>query len=174
MLAQGSDGEVLLKVLDKIEALGTTKFTNEQVNVMIAKYPKAAECDTAIKSALLNWTTGTANNIVRHSVNNGFDAWRKLYNTYVPLAQDLQNILICELMSIKPVAGNDIDSLFNEIERITDLYVKAGPADDLSDKWMRAAVLKNLPEKISTALAIDLEKGNASRRDAAYHKHLLT
>ena len=61
-------------------------------------------------------------------------------------------------MSIKAVFENDIDLFFNEIERITYLYVKPGFADDLSEKWIRAAILKHLFENISTALAIDLKK----------------
>ena len=100
---------MLFRILDKTEALGSTKLINEQLNNMIARYLKTAEYDIAVKSALLNWITGTANSTVRHSVNNGFDAWRKLYNRYEPLAQDLQNIFICEFMSIKPVAENDIE-----------------------------------------------------------------
>ena len=159
-LAQGSDGELLLKILDGVEALGPTKFTNSDLHTMITRYPKIKEFDTAIKSALLNWPTGTANNIIRHNVNNGLDAWRKLYNSYVPLAQDLQNILICELMPLKPMAENDIDSPFNEVERVTDLYVNAG-SDELSHKWIKDAILKNLPEKISTALAIELKKATS-------------
>ena len=70
---------------------------------MVIKYPKAAQFDAAIKSTLLNWTTGVVNNQVRYGVCNGFDAWRKLYNRYVPLADDLQNIFIQELMAIKPL-----------------------------------------------------------------------
>ena len=37
-----------------------------------------------------------------------------------------------------------IDSLFDEVARIRDLYTKAGPADDLSDRWIKSAVLRNL------------------------------
>ena len=92
IFAQGSDGALLLKILDKIEALGNTKFTNERLNKIINKYPKVAEYETAITAALLNWTTGVANSQVKYGVCNGLDAWRKLYNRYVPLADDLQNI----------------------------------------------------------------------------------
>ena len=49
----------------------------------------------------------------------GLDAWRKLYYRYVPLAVDLQNILVRELMSLKPVSEQEVDNLFAEIERIT-------------------------------------------------------
>ena len=80
--------------------------------------------------------------MVKYSVNNGFDAWRKLYHRYVPMAEDLQNILIQELMCLKSVGENEVDSLFNEIERITGLYVKTGTTDELPEKWIRAAIMK--------------------------------
>ena len=123
-MAQVQDGEMLLQVLDKIEKLGDNKYTNEQLNELVKVYPKAIELEIAIKTAFFNWTSGIANNLVRYGVYNGFDALRKLYNKYVPLAEDLQNILNQELMALKPVNENEFDSLFNEIERITDLYAK--------------------------------------------------
>ena len=61
MLAQGSDGEVLLRIFDKIEALGINTYTDEQLQVMTANYPQAAEYDTAIEFASLCWTTGGSN-----------------------------------------------------------------------------------------------------------------
>ena len=73
-LAQGSDGELLLKILDGVEALGHTTLTNSDLHIMITRYPKIKEFDTAIKSALLNCTIGTANSIIKHSVNNWLDA----------------------------------------------------------------------------------------------------
>ena len=99
-----------------------------------------------------------ANNSIKYIVCNGFDAWRKLYHRYVPLAEDLQNISIQELMCLKPVGEGDVDTLFNEVERITDLYIKTGPTDVLPDKLTLAAIMKNLPEKIVTGLSIELRK----------------
>ena len=61
-------------------------------------------------------------------------------------------------MCLKPVGEGDIDTLFNEVERITDLDVNTGPTDVLSDKWIRAVIMKNLPEKIVTGLSIELRK----------------
>ena len=121
-------------------------------------YPKVAEFETAIKAALLNWTSGVVNNMIKYGVLNGFDVWRTLHHKYVLLAEDLQNILNQELMAFKHVSENEIDTLFNEIDRITDFYVKAGFAGELSDKWIRAAILKNIPEKKAIALALGLRK----------------
>ena len=156
ILAQGSDGEVLLKLLDEVEARGANQYDNIMLQVLISKCPMAAELDTAIKAALLNWTIGVANNMIKYSVHNGFDAWRKLYHRYVPLVEDSQNILIQELMCLKPVGEGEIDAVFNVIERITDFYVKTGPTDNLSERWIRAAIMKNLPEKIVTSPSIEL------------------
>ena len=64
ILAQGSDGEMLLKMLDKVETMGTDKYTNEQLREFISVYPKAAEFDIAIRSALLIWISGVANSVV--------------------------------------------------------------------------------------------------------------
>ena len=95
-----------------------------------------------------------------HNVSNGLDAWRKLYHRYIPLASDLQDILIRELYDIKPVSESDIDSLFDEVARIRDLYIKAGPSDDLSERWIKSAILRNLPKDLVKNLAFELKKAN--------------
>ena len=118
---QGQDGEVLLHVLGKIEKLGVNKYTNEQLNELVKIYLEAIEVEIAITTALLNWTSGIANNMVRYGVCNGFDVWRKFCIKYVPFAEDLQNILIQEFMPLKFVNDNEFDAFFNEIERITYL-----------------------------------------------------
>ena len=72
--------------------------------------PKIYEYDRAIKAALLNWTSGIVNNMIKFNVEGAFDAWRELYNRYIPLAEDMQNIFIRELMSLKQVIENNIDA----------------------------------------------------------------
>ena len=121
ILAQGSDGKILLKILDKIEALGDAKFDNDRLQKIARTYPIIVEFDAAITAALLNWITGVANSQIKYGVCNGLDAWRKFYNRYVPLDDDLQNIVIQELMWIKQVTQAYIDTLFNEIDRIFEL-----------------------------------------------------
>ena len=67
----------------------------------------------------------------------GVDAWRKLYNRYVPMAEDLQNIFIRELMALKPVNDANVDDFFQEVERIRELYARAGSQDGgLLEKWV--------------------------------------
>ena len=112
ILVQSSDGEMLLQIFDKIEALGATKHINEQLRMMIDKYPKETKFDTTVKSALLNWTAGIINNVVECGVHKGSNAWRKLCHRYVPFAKDLQNKFIQELMALNPISENEADSVF--------------------------------------------------------------
>ena len=159
ILAQGAEGDTLLIILDKVEKMGANTFTNELFTELKTKYPKADEWNRAIMAALLNWTSGIAKGLVQHNVANGLDAWRKLYHRYIPLAADLQDILIRELYELKPVNESEIDSLFDEVARIKDLYIKAGPSDDLSERWIKSVVLRNLFKELATNLAFEFKKG---------------
>ena len=127
----GQDGEELFIILDEMEQFGNTKVEKIRLNNLSEECPKVYEYDRAIKAALLNWTSGVAQGLVKHRVEGGMDAWRKLYHKYMPLADDLQSILIRQLMSIKPVTENDMDLLFEGIERIRDLYIKVGSNDKI-------------------------------------------
>ena len=56
-----------------------------------------------------------------------------------------------ELMMLKPVADQEIDSLFIEIQRLTEWYIKAdGQGEAMNAKWVRAAFIKNLPKEHHT------------------------
>ena len=131
----GQDGDELATILDEVEKLGNTKVDKLRIAKLAEEFPKVYEYDRAIKSALLNWTAGVAQGLVKHGLEGGLDAWRKLYHKYMPLADDLQNILIRQLMSLKQVAENDMDLLLEEIERIRELYIKVGSNDEpISEK----------------------------------------
>ena len=60
--------------------------------------PRACEYNDAIQIVLETCTTDVAESVVLYGVHNGFDAWRKLCNHHVPLAEDLQQISIQELL----------------------------------------------------------------------------
>lgn len=110
----------------------------------------------------MNWIGGIAKGLVKHGVDNGLDAWRKLYHKYVLLAGDLQNLSIQESMSLKTATEREIDKLFNDVECIRDSYIKAGTdTEDLSERWIRAAVLRNLPDPILKIHAVDLKKAES-------------
>ena len=96
--------------------------------------------------------------MVEYGIENGFDAWRRLYHHYLPLAEDLQQILVQELYALSPVSEPDIDVLFNQIERITEIYAKVGEVSDaISEKWIKAAMLRNLPEYTTKGLALQFK-----------------
>ena len=73
-----------------------------------------------------HFTTDIAEGMIRYGVHNGFDAWRRLFHHYVPMADDLQQILIQELYDLKPVAENDVDKFVNEVQRISEWYIRPG------------------------------------------------
>ena len=106
--------------------------------------------------------------MVEHGCDNGLDAWRRLYNRYIPAAEDVQNLPMEELMMLKQIAEQEIDNLFIEIERLTEWYIKAdGQGEAMNAKWVRAALIKNLPKSITRHLAIPLRQ--AQTIDAVYN-----
>ena len=152
---QGEDGELLLELLIEIEKWGGNTFHNEQVKELSRQCLKAAEYNRAIMSALLNYIAGVAKGMVEYGGENGFDAWRRFYNHCRPFAEDLQQILTQELYTPSPVIDNNIDNLFNQEERITELYTKTGRPDDaISEQWIKVAVLRNLPKQVTKDLAM--------------------
>ena len=160
-LAQGVDGEELLHILDKVEKMGGNTFTNELLKDLITVKPKAEEFNKAVNAALLSWTSGIAQGLVQHNVANGLDAWMKIYHRYIPLASDLQDILIRELYDLKLVTEGEIDSFFDDVARINEFCIKAGPSDDLSDRRIKSAVLRNLPTELVKHMAFELKKADS-------------
>ena len=147
-----------MDILTELEKCGGETFSNAQLKELVRQCPKAAEFNRAILSLLLNYTEGIAKGMVEYGVDNGFDAWRRLYHHYLPLADDLQQILIQELCGLQPVTEGNIEASFNQVERITELYTGAGKADDaISEKWIKAAVLRDLPKQVTRDLALQLK-----------------
>ena len=140
--AQGPKGVVLLTILDEVEKYGDEPFDNDRLLALIEQYPKATEYNLAIQNVLENYTTDIAEGMIRYGVYNGFDAWRRLFHHYVPMADDLQQILIQELYDLKPVSENEVDKLFNEIQRISEWYIRSG-TEAMAEKWLVAAVKRN-------------------------------
>ena len=124
---------------------------------LIDQYPKAIEYNLAIQNVLENYTTDIAEGMIEYGVHHGFDAWRRLFHHYVPMADDLQQILIQELYDLKPVSESDVDKLFNEIQRISEWYIRSG-IEAMAEKWLVAAVKRNLPNKITIDLSMEFPK----------------
>ena len=92
-------------------------------------------------------------------MENGFDAWRRMYNHYIPPAQDLKKIFMQELYALKPVTESEIDSFSMEAERITELYLKVIISEDpMLEHWIMAAILRNLPKQLTRDLVLELKK----------------
>ena len=157
--AQGKNGLVLLKIFDYVETDGAKPFTNAKLDVLVQQYPRAAECNVAIQNVLENYTSDIAEGMVRFGVCNGFDAWRRVYHHYIPLSRDLQQILIQELYDRRPVGESEIDKFFNDIQRISELYSRAG-SENIPEQWLVAAVKRHLLIKESTELSMELRKLN--------------
>ena len=152
--AQGEDGDLLLIILDNVERYGSNPFDNDKLNDMIEQCPLVAQFNTAVQAALENYSIDVAEGMVRYGVLNGLDAWRRVCNRYVPLAEDMQNILIQEFYELRPVDKNSIDKLFNEIQRISEWHVKSG-TENRSEKWLVVAAKRNILTKIITDLAME-------------------
>ena len=138
---------------------GAIRFDNNKLKELIKARPKAAEYNRAILSSLLNVTTSLAKGMIEHGVDNGFGAWRRLYHHHIPLAEDLRKIVMQEFYTLKPVSEGEIDSIFNEVQRITDLYLKASVREDpMLEEWIMAAIFRDLPKHITKDLALELKK----------------
>ena len=150
-----------------MEKWGEQTFDNAQLKEMLRQHPKAAELNRNIMSVLLNYTSGNAKARVEYGTEIGSDAWRRLYHHYLPFVADLQQILIQEFYSLIPVTENNTDSFFNNVERIIELYIKAGRAHNaIDEKWIKVAVLRDLPTNITKDLAMQLKIPKMSMRYA--------
>ena len=92
--AQGHRGLQLFAILEDVEKYGDKLSDNNKLTALVAVCPKDYEYNAAIQIALQTYTTDIAEGMIKYGVHNGLDAWRKLYNHYVPLAEDFQQIFI--------------------------------------------------------------------------------
>ena len=109
----------MLSILDEIEQVGDETLTKEDLNDLCNRYANAYQFDRAVRLVLFNYITGVAHGRVKVWVGGGLDEWRKLYNRYVQFAEDLENILIRELIALKPVTEDAAGSLLSVVERVT-------------------------------------------------------
>lgn len=80
IVTMGEDGEGLLEIIDVVEKFGKRILATAQLKELKYKRPKAYQYDRAVKAALLNWTGGIAQGLVRFGTQGGLDAWRKWCN----------------------------------------------------------------------------------------------
>ena len=79
-------------MFDHVEAYGAERFTSGKLNALVEQCRKALEYERAIKAALLNWTTGIAQWLIRCDIDNGFDALSNLCNRYIPWRKTCNNM----------------------------------------------------------------------------------
>ena len=79
------------------------------------------------------------------------------YATITYPLRKTSNTLIQEFYNLKPINESEIDKLFNEVQRISELYVRSG-SEIISEKWLVAAVKRILFTKIAMDLALELRK----------------
>ena len=55
-----------------------------------------------------------------------------------------------------------MDGIFYEMERIQDQYITIGSTEGpMSDKWVKVAILQNLPKKVVQTLVVELKKADS-------------
>ena len=155
--AQGAKGINLTTILDNVETYGEKPYDNSKLMALAEQEPRAHEYSNAIQNVLETYTIDLAESMIRYGIHNGVGSWRKLYHHHVPLAGDLQQILIQDLFDIKPVSEADVDKLLVEIQRISEWHIKAG-SEGIAEQWLVAAVNRNLPLKTSTDRFMELRK----------------
>ena len=115
------------------------------------------EHNVAIQIRSENNTANVAEGTVRYDTHNACDVWRRLFQHYASLANDLQNLLTQELYDLKSVAEPNIDQLLNDRQRIAEWYIRSGP-EAMAEKWLVVAMQMGLLTKVSVGLCMELRK----------------
>ena len=123
---KGRHGDVLNKVLTWAEKRNDMPITDNELMELERSIPKIWEYNRAVHAALKNWTEGDANKLVRYGANGGIDAWRRLYAEYIPLAQTKQDIILTEILEMKPVNDKNVRKLLNRMEELQYKYNQCG------------------------------------------------
>ena len=62
------------------------------------------------------------------------------------------------VIRLQPVTEANIDGLLYQVECMAELYAKAGNVEDaISERWTKAAVLRNLPKQITIDMAMQFK-----------------
>ena len=153
---KGRHGIVLNKILTWAEQQGDAIITDIALEKLEAAVPKIWEYNRAIHASLKNWTDGEAKRLIKYEVNGGIDAWRKLYMEYIPLAQTRQDIILSEILEMRPVTTKDVRKCLNRIEELRYKYNQCGNAP-LGDNIIKRMLVKCIPKEVMKPLALHLE-----------------
>ena len=153
---KGKHGANLNKILTWAEQQGDTKITDTELEEMEVAVPKIWEYDRAIHASLKNWTDGEVKRFIKYEVNGGIDAWMKLYIEYIPLAQTRQDIILSEILELKPVTTKDVRRFLNRVEELRYKYNQCG-GTPLGDHIIKRMLVKCVPREVMKPLALHLE-----------------
>ena len=118
--------------------------------------PKVWEYNRAIHASFKTWTDGDAKRLVKYEVNGGIDAWRKLYVEFIPMAQTRQDIIVSEILELKPVQDKQIRKFLNRVEELRYKYNQCG-CSPLGENIVRRVLAKCLPKDVMKPLALHME-----------------
>ena len=157
---KGRDGDVLNRILTWAENQGEDAVSIRELEQFEKKVPKILEYDRVVHSALKNWTDGDAKRLLKYEVKVGVDAWRMMCIEYVPLAQTKQDIILIEILDLKPVTEKNVRKLLSRIEELRYKYNQCG-GTPLGENIIKIMLVKCIPKEIMKPLALHLEGSTA-------------
>ena len=101
---RGTHGRWLVGILDWPVRVGDVQITNEVLVKLGVPKDTMKQLEHAVYMFMKNYTAGHAKEVIQHGVQNGIDAWRKLYRNQLPLAEDKRNLIMTEFMRLKEPA----------------------------------------------------------------------
>ena len=142
-------------MLTAAERQGDEPIDDKLLHNAAVKAPKVWEFNRVAHGALKNWIVGDAKKLVTYGVRGGSDAWRRLYNEYLPMDQTQQDIILTEIISLEPVKEKDVGTLLNRVEELRDKHDRCGEKP-LAEHILKRIIMKCLPNTVIKPIAIAL------------------
>lgn len=118
--------------------------------------PQIWEYNRAVHAALKNWTEDGAKRLIKYEVHGGVDARRKMYIEYIPMAQTKQDIIVTEILDLKPVTEKNVRKLFNRMKELRHKYNQCG-GTPLGDNIVKKMLVKCIPKEVMKPLALHMD-----------------
>ena len=158
---KGKHGDTLNHILTWAEQRGDKQVTDRDLGRMENLIPKIWEFNRAVHAALKNWTEGDANKVVKYGANGGIDAWRRLYAECIPLAQTKQDIILIEILEVKPANDKNIRKLLNRMEELQYKCNQCG-GQFFGNNIIKRMLVKCPPKEIIKPLALHMDTATSS------------
>ena len=153
---KGKHGMTFDKVLTWAENRGDRPIIDDISAKFEEKITNIWEYNRAIQAALRNWIEGDANKLVKYGSNGGTDAWRRLYAEYIPLAQTKQDIILTEIMDMKPVNDKNARKLLNRVEEFQYKYNQCG-GQPVGNNIVKRVMMRCLPRDVTKPSVLHLD-----------------